>query len=327
LVSLAAVGVLLWRRGAALPRGQRGWGTIAVPVLGIAGAATMLWLASGGLYADIYLRSAEAAATANRWQEALAFYQQAANTAPSTDLYHQELGEGYVAAAMSVDPSQRDALFQAAEQAFRRALETNPVDGTHRFNLAHLYLLWSQSSADPTRQATLLEQAARAYTQAAELMPHDPRVLNEWGLVLQAQGQPEAAIDKYRSALDVDPRDAEAYLHLGGVYQRSGKTDLALEMYQQANEVDPDLPEAHLALADLYRQEGRLMDAVAEQQRAAQLWPTDYRIHQNLALLYRDAGQIQNAIAEAERALNYAPPERREALQNFVQSLLASANP
>lgn len=327
LISLAAVGALLWRQTAVRAGMQRSWRAILAPVVGAVSAAVILWLIVGGLYADVYLGTAEAAASAGQWREALAFYQQAANTAPTTDLYHQKLGEGYVAAAAAADPSQRDALFQAAEQAFRRALDTHPAEGTHRFNLAHLYLLWSQNTADPARQATLLEQAARTYEMAAELMPHDPRVLNEWGLVLQAQGEEEAAVDKYRTAMRVDPQDAEAYLHLGGVYQRSGKVDLARETYQQAAELDPNLAEAHLALADLYRQGGRLMDAVAAQQRAARLWPTDYRIHQNLALLYRDAGQIQNAVAEARLALNYAPPERQAALQSFLQSLLASESP
>lgn len=340
LLSLAAiVGVLPQvaqsEAGHSLSQGERSsplpvsrWVALVYPVLGAVALGLVAWLAVKPLYADIYLEAAQAYAGAGQWSQALAFYQKAAAESPDVDVYQQHLGEAFVTAArLTQDPSQRDALFGAGEQAFRRAVALNPAEGTHHFNLAHLHLLWAQATTDPARQATLLNQAAILYEQAAAQTPRDPRLLTEWGLVLEVQGDADAALAKYRAALEMDPRDTQAYLQIGNLYRRSGMPEQALQMYQQAIEVEPDRGEAYRALADVYRQQGRLTDAVAAQQRAAELRPTDYTIHQNLALLYRDLGQIDNAVAEARLALSYAPPEQQTALQSFIRSLLGSSPP
>lgn len=334
LLSLVALVGLLPHRMARPETGHtagsssRMWRALVYPVLGAVTLGLVVWLAVKPLHAGVYLHTADANASAGQWSRALAFYRRAAAEAPDVDVYQQHLGEAYASAARLVqDPNQREAFFQAGQQAFQRAVTLNPAEGTHLFNLAHLYLVWAQVTGDPGRQATRLNRAADLYAQAASEVPNDPAVLNEWGLVLQAQGNTAAALAKYRAALEMDPGDVQAHLRLGNLYQRRGKTEQALQMYQRAIELGPNRVEAYRGLADLYREEGRLMDAVAAQERAAQLQPTDYTIHQNLALLYRDLGQIQNAVAEARLALNYAPPERRPALQSFIQSLLTSNTP
>ncbi|MFQ5857438.1 MAG: tetratricopeptide repeat protein, partial [Anaerolineae bacterium] len=309
-------------------RSWRAWVTLVYPMLGAVALWLVIWLGVKPLHADIYLGAAEAHAAAGQWLQALAFYQEATRESPDVDVYQQHLGEAYATAArLTQDPNQRETFFQAGEQALQRAVVLNPAEGTHLFNLTHLYLLWGQATTDPARRATLLKQASNLYQQTASQIPNDPRVLTEWGLILQEQGDADAALAKYRDALEVDPSDAQAHMQIGRLYQQSGKTEQALRMYQQAIDLEPNRAEGYRALADLYRQEGRLVDAVMAQQRAAELRPTDYTIHQNLALLYRDLGQIQNAVAAAQLALNYAPPERREALQSFIQSIRASSSP
>ncbi|MFQ5340722.1 MAG: tetratricopeptide repeat protein [Anaerolineae bacterium] len=327
LTSLVVIVALLPRRPAEKVTSPV-WMTLGYATMGVVVLGLVAWLFVRPLYADIYLEAAQASAEAGQWPEALAFYRQAAEESADVDVYQQHLGEAYATAArLTQDAGERDALFQAGSQAFQQAAALNPADAAHRFNLAHLYLLWGQATSDAARRATLLDQAANLYRQAASEMPMDPRVLVEWGQVLQAQGEADAASDKFRAALQLDPRDAQAYFQMGILYHRSGKTEQAVQMYQQAIELEPDRPEAYRALADLYRVEGRLVEAVTAQQRAAQLQPTDYTIHQNLALLYRDLGQIQNAVAEARLALSYAPPAQQPALQGFIQSLLASGTP
>jgi len=327
LTSLVVIVALLPRRPAEKVTSPV-WMTPAYAALGIVVLGLVAWLFVKPLYADIYLEAAQASAEAGQWPEALAFYRQAADEAADVDVYQQHLGEAYATAArLTQDAGEQDTLFQAGSQAFQQAAALNPADAAHRFNLAHLYLLWGQATSDAARRATLLDQAASLYQQAASEMPMDPRVLVEWGQVLQAQGDADAALEKFGAALELDPRDAQAYFQMGVSYHRSGKTEEAAQMYQRAIELKPDRPEAYRALADLYREQGRLVDAVTAQQQAAQLQPTDYTIHQNLALLYRDLGQVQNAVAEARLALSYAPPAQQPALQGFIQSLLASGTP
>lgn len=327
LISLVVIVALLPRRPAEKATSPV-WMIPAYAALGVVVLGLVGWLFVRPLYADIYLEAAQASVEAGQWPEALAFYRQAAEESADVDVYQQHLGEAYATTArLTQDAGEQDALFQAGGQAFQRAVALNPADATHRFNLAHLYLLWGQATSDAARKTTLLDQAANLYQQAASEMPMDPRVLIEWGQALQAQGDADAALEKFRAALELDPRDAQAYFQMGISYHRSGKTEEAAQMYQRAIELEPGRPEAYRALADLYRVEGRLVDAVAAQQRAAELQPADYTIHQNLALLYRDLGQIQNAVAEARLALSYAPPDQQPALQGFIQSLLASSAP
>lgn len=327
LTSLVAIVALLPRRPAETATSPV-WMAPAYAALGVVALGLVAWLFVRPLYADIFLEAAQASAEAGQWPEALAFYRQAAKESADVDIYQQHLGKAYATVArMTQDAGEQDALFQAGSQAFQQAAALNPADAAHRFNLAHLYLLWGQATSDAARRATLLDQAANLYQQAASEMPRDPRMWVEWGQVLQAQGDADAALEKFGAALQLDPRDAQAYFQMGISYHRSGKTEEAMQMYQRAIELQPDRPEAYRALADVYREQGRLVEAVTAQQRAAELQPTDYTIHQNLALLYRDLGQIQNAVAEARLALSYAPPAQQPALQGFIQSLLAWGTP
>ncbi|MFQ5594297.1 MAG: tetratricopeptide repeat protein [Anaerolineae bacterium] len=327
LTSLVVIVALLPRRPAEKATSPV-WLTPVYAALGVVVLGLVALLFVKPLYADIYLEAAQSSAEAGQWPEALAFYRQAAEESANVDVYQQNLGEAYATAAhLTQDAGERNALFQAGRQAFQQAVTLNPANAAHRFNLAHLYLLWGQATSDAARRTALLDQAANLYQRAASEMPMDPRVWVEWGQVLQAQGNADAALEKFGAALELDPRDAQAYFQMGILYHRSGKTEQAMQMYQQAIELEPDRPEAYRALADLYRVGGRLVDAVTAQQRAAELQPTDYTIHQNLALLYRDLGQIQNAVAEARLALRYAPPDQQPALQGFIQSLLASSAP
>ena len=273
------------------------------------------------LRADVFLRAAQANADAGRWNVALPLYQRAAQEAPQEEEFLRRLAEAYASAAQLVAPAQRDAFFDAGRRALERALTLDPQNAVQRFNLAHLYLLWAQATSDPARRGRLLQQASALYAQAAQAMPGDPRVLDEWGLVLVAQGDEDAALTRFRQALTIDPQDAQAYFHLGGLYRARGKADLALQAYQRAVQLDPEFAAAYRAMADLYREQGDLARAVAAQEQAAALQPTDFAVHQNLALLYRDMGEFDRALTEARLALRYAPAERQAALQRFIQEL------
>lgn len=293
------------------------------PALAAVTLGLIIFLVLPPLRADVYLQAAQANAEAGRWNVALPLFQQAAAEAPAVEEYQQRLAEAYAVAADLVDPTRRDLFFDAGRQALEQALALNPANAVQRFNLAHLYLLWAQGTSDQGRRDVLLNQAVLLYEQAAQAMPHDARVLDEWGVALLALGDAEAALARFQRALEIDPRDAQVYLHLGGLYRERGKADLALQSYQQAVELDPTFAEAYRAMADLYREQGDLVRAVEVQQRAAALRPTDFAIRQNLALLYRDLGRLDLALQEARQALTYAPAEYRPALQQFIASLEA----
>jgi tetratricopeptide (TPR) repeat protein/O-antigen ligase len=322
-LSLFLLAVILPRRETA-PTFWRGpIGCLYLPLLvGVAGL--ILVTNVNPIRADVYFKTAQTYAEAQRWDESLFFFQRALGLAPDQDVYYLHLGDVYLQRAQATaEPSQGEAWLQESLGMAERARELNPHHIDHAFNLAHLHLLWGQMAADPTRQTELWDKALEYYQQAAAISPTNVQVLNEWGFALQLRGAVDQALATYRRSLDLDPEYPQTYLLLGGLYRQGGKRGEAVRAYQQALTLDPNLVEAHIALGEVYLQEERLEEALQENLRAAQLAPENFALHQNLALLYQRLGQVDEALTEAREAWNYAPEERRPALEGFIQELEA----
>ncbi|MDX1503190.1 MAG: tetratricopeptide repeat protein [Thermoanaerobaculia bacterium] len=74
-----------------------------------------------------------------------------------------------------------------------------------------------------------LEEAEEAYLAALELRPGDPTALFDLGVVRQDRGRPWEAIEAYRQAVAADPGFADAYFNLASLYERLGKEPLAIQ--------------------------------------------------------------------------------------------------
>ena len=103
--------------------------------------------------------------------------------------------------------------------------------------------------------ALVLALAATAHAQP------DAEKLFDEGVVLQRDGQPEAACAKFEQSIAKDPRQIGVLMNLGLCYQRTGKLATALRMYQEAFD---RASEANLATTrDLARDEiGKLAGKV-----------------------------------------------------------------
>jgi tetratricopeptide (TPR) repeat protein len=83
--------------------------------------------------------------------------------------------------------------------------------------------------------------------------------LNE-ALLLERQGDYDAAITSYRLALRDHPDDLRVLQNMAIAYSRTGRIDEAIRAYRKALEIDPSLSGAHYGLAFLLIKRG---DAVA----------------------------------------------------------------
>ncbi len=79
--------------------------------------------------------------------------------------------------------------------------------------------------------------------------------LNE-ALLLERQGDYEAAITSYRLALRDHPDDLRVLQNMAIAYSRTGRLDEAIRAYRRALDLDPSLSGAHYGLAFLLIKRG-----------------------------------------------------------------------
>ncbi len=128
---------------------------------------------------------------------------------------------------------------------------------------------------------TLLDQTPPAETDTAVYHYHV-------GMVREAQGQYEHALDAYERALQLEPAHRATLFRMAYLYDLRGQEDLAVDYYKQCIQQPP----VH---------EGALI---------------------NLGVLYEDAGQYDEAAACFERVLSVNPNHERARL--FLRDALAS---
>jgi tetratricopeptide (TPR) repeat protein len=79
--------------------------------------------------------------------------------------------------------------------------------------------------------------------------------LNE-ALVLERQGDYDAALTSYRLALRDQPNDLKVLQNMAIAFSRTGRLDEAIRAYRKALEIDPMLAGAHYGLAFLLLKRG-----------------------------------------------------------------------
>lgn len=85
--------------------------------------------------------------------------------------------------------------------------------------------------------------------------------LNE-ALVLERQGDYDAALTSYRLALRDQPNDLRVLQNMAIAFSRTGRLDEAIRAYRKALEIDPMLAGAHYGLAFLLLKRGEQEGAV-----------------------------------------------------------------
>ena len=176
--------------------------------------------------------------------------------------------------------------YEAAADAFQKALQADPGDYAAHFNLALAYGFLHRDAegiaeyrktlqlkpglyeADLNGAILLLRQKdfAGALPLLQDAASQKPKEFRPRFYVAEAQmqtGALEQAADSYRAALAIDPKSAGAELGLGRALARQGNLADAAPHYRQAAEADPKLREWLLELADLYEKNHQPAEALA----------------------------------------------------------------
>jgi adenylate cyclase len=128
------------------------------------------------------------------------------------------------------------------------------------------------------------------------------------GYAYSRKGQFDKAISELEIARDLFPNNAEINAGLGMILNAAGKPEEAINVLKNAMRLNPIPPGWYIGwLGDAYRLTGQYEKAVHEYKKAIQLQPDDMFSHLNLALCYVKLGRKADAHAEAAEVLRINP--------------------
>jgi tetratricopeptide (TPR) repeat protein len=179
-----------------------------------------------------------------------------------------------------------EGKYDAAVQAFRKAIEADAKDYFAHFNLAMAYTMLRR---DP--------EAVAEYRKTLELKPGLYEAELNGGMVLLRQKDPAEALPLFEDAVARRPQEFRPRYYLAESELQTGDYAKAEESYKLAIALDAKSAGAQLGMAQALVQQGRIGEADGYFRQAAQLEPKyrDYLLE--LASLYETASQFREAIA------------------------------
>jgi serine/threonine protein kinase/tetratricopeptide (TPR) repeat protein len=144
-----------------------------------------------------------------------------------------------------------------------------------------------------------LAEAQQALGDAESLNPDSARVRLAGGLLNQATGKYQKALEDYNRVLELEPRNIDALLQIASVYFRADMPDKAIIAYQKAIELDPGYYLPHEELGSFHYFRGEYREAMEQFKVAIDRAPGRAVAYSNLGATLMDLGEY----GPAERSL------------------------
>jgi tetratricopeptide (TPR) repeat protein len=186
-----------------------------------------------------------------------------------------------------------------AMAAIRDGLEAHPTEDPEPV----LWLARLQMS-DPSGAAAV-EETRRGFALRTASKPGLDLALD--GLLQEALGRSDLALDSYRRSFAADPRRAFVADRLLALAPPREKRDAILPALQRAVAADPRLDVYHDRIGVLLAESRHLPEAIASFRRAVDLAPDDPRYAADLAAALAQSGRWPEAAEAYERALLLEP--------------------
>ena len=256
---------------------HRGLGWVLAAQGKVAEAAAE-WRA-GGFTAQEFIDAGEQARKAGRFQEALEWYERAANVEPGWgDPWHC-MGQVYW----------RTQDWKRALDAYEEAVESDTLTNIGRSSLYYRIGVIYQSKVEPRQtDAALTAYGAAIETdgfsgteEAADCHYRRGEILSWMG------GDPDEYIREYKRAIELDPRHVSAHILLGAAYYvRYRDVGMAEAEIRRAMELSPHNKWTYYHLGDVYRHEGRAEDAAVMYRWALDIDPEFALARKRLRAVY-----------------------------------------
>ncbi len=194
-------------------------------------------------------------------------------------------------------------VFEKAAKVFQDAAKADPSLGIARINHGIALLNLGQ-----------LENASTELNAALRLVPNDPHVLYNVGLLEKNNGHPEKAVDAFLRVTEIDANDADTWYFLGTSYAEARKFDLAIAAFQHALKINPLHASAQFGLARAYQQSGNSTSAKEHLQRFQEV--TQKKLGTPISLAYGEQGKY--SLTEESPSTQLKVPPQIEV--HFVQA-------
>jgi tetratricopeptide (TPR) repeat protein len=172
----------------------------------------------------------------------------------------------------------------------------------HYIMLAALYQM---EGRDDLSKSTLLQGIA--------VFPNDENLLYEYGLLLESDGDHDAALAVMQKIIEIKPDHAAALNFVGYSWADTEvNLDQALDYIQRAIELKPENGYIHDSLGWVYYRLGKLDQAIKALQTAVKLSPDDAAIHDHLGDVYLESGRIREALQTYRKALKLSRDDEQE---------------
>jgi len=178
-----------------------------------------------------------------------------------------------------------EGKYDAAAEAFTKAVAADPGDYSAHFNLALAYSLLEQD-----------DRGIAEYRKTLELQPGLYQAELNLGILLLRQKKPAEAVSLLEDAAKQKPAEYRPRYYLAEAELGAGDAAKAQANYQAAVEANAKSAGAHLGLARALAQQGKLTEAAPQFRQAAELDPNYHDSLLELAVLYEKAGQAAAAI-------------------------------
>jgi tetratricopeptide (TPR) repeat protein len=187
------------------------------PILALVVSGLVMTTSLNLVRADVCFYLGRLYERADRWDQSVAFYEQAVGLAPAQDHYYRFLGHAYLKNAQLNTP-QRPAWLGKAEETLERAVQISPLNPDHRGNLGNLYHAWADVTGEPGQKVEKLRMALAHYQESVSLAPQTHGRLLEDAIfeahvslatALGRLGRTEEAVEEARAARDVAPAGRE----------------------------------------------------------------------------------------------------------------------
>jgi tetratricopeptide (TPR) repeat protein len=182
----------------------------------------------------------------------------------------------------------------AATTDFEEATNREPTNAQILLTLTDLYLRENRS-----------DDAERVAKRATTFNQTDPRVFENYGLVLGQEGKLDDARSQFEAAAKLDPKDPLPYVLEARSYISQKSFALAQQNFDKALAIDPKNPDALLGKARVEASNHDVVNAIATYELLLAVVPTDDARASVLVeeyQAYRDEKMFDQALAVLKRA-------------------------
>jgi Flp pilus assembly protein TadD len=153
-----------------------------------------------------------------------------------------------------------------------------------------------------------LAAAEQEFKQASDLDKKNSDAMAKLGVVQNARGETDQALQTYLEGSKSNPKEITFYLLAGGIYENRKDWDHAKQQYQKVLEIQPDNPRASNNLAYVMLQQGGNVDvAFAMAQTARRQLPDNPNSADTLGWAFYQKHVYSSAVTLFKEAVKKEP--------------------